>query len=74
MIDREEPWFTKEEIAGHYKVSKRTIERLGYPNEPVGGQNRYRISECDEHRDRMNGRGRVDMADNVIELRPKDAA
>jgi hypothetical protein len=42
-----EPWLTKREIAAHFKVSERTVVRKRFPHTKVGGQNRYRISECE---------------------------
>jgi hypothetical protein len=42
-----EPWLTKGEIAAHFKVSKRTVVRKKFPHTKVGGQNRYRVSECE---------------------------
>lgn len=42
-----EPWMTKKEIARELKVSPRTVVRLRLPYTKVGGQNRYRLSECE---------------------------
>lgn len=42
-----EPWLTKAELALRLKVSTRTIERRGIPFLPVGGQNRYLLSQAE---------------------------
>ncbi len=42
-----EPWLTKRELASVLKVSIRTIVRLQLPHTKVGGQNRYRLTECE---------------------------
>jgi hypothetical protein len=42
-----EPWLTKAELAAEFKVSIRTIERLGLPATRIGGQNRYQLSEVE---------------------------
>lgn len=44
-----EPWLTKRELAMLLHCSTRTIERLRLPTMRVGGQNRYRLSEVEEH-------------------------
>jgi hypothetical protein len=44
---RSEPWLTKQEVAAEYRISTRTVERLGFPFTRVGGQNRYRRSEVE---------------------------
>lgn len=44
-----EPWLTKRELATRLRCSTRTIERLRLPTMRVGGQNRYRLSEVEEH-------------------------
>ena len=49
---REEPLKTKPEIAAHYVVSERTIERWmrdGFPYDKpfAGGSVRFRLSECE---------------------------
>lgn len=47
MTVRAEEWLTKRELAGELKISTRTVERLRLPCTRVGGQNRYRLSECE---------------------------
>jgi helix-turn-helix protein len=42
-----EPWLTKAELAKELKISKRTVVRLALPHTKVGGQNRYRLGECE---------------------------
>ena len=64
-----ERWLTKRETAAHYRISTRTVERLGWPFERIGGQNRYRISEIERHRQGKDGDG-----GEVIELRPRSIA
>lgn len=44
-----EPWLTKAELAKELKTSTRTIERLRIPCLPVGGQNRYLLSQAEAH-------------------------
>jgi len=59
-----EPWLTKSEIAHKLGISTRTVVRLRLPHMQVGGQNRYRLSECERFMrtgDRDGG--------NVVELR-----
>lgn len=70
VIPVAEPWLTKREIAAHYRVSVRTVERLNLPFQRVGRQNRYRVSVCDRV---LSGR-EVGVADNVVELRPRKGA
>lgn len=43
-----EGWLTKREVARELKVSVRTVERLRLPCTPVGGQNRYLMSEVNQ--------------------------
>jgi hypothetical protein len=68
-----ETWLTKREIAAHYRVSTRTVERLGWPFRRVGGQNRYYVSWVERY---LQGRGSHDghVEDNVVELRPRSVA
>jgi hypothetical protein len=42
-----EPWLTKAELARKLRVSTRTIERKQIPCLPVGGQNRYLLSQAE---------------------------
>jgi hypothetical protein len=70
VIPRAEPLLTKREIAAHYRVSPRTVERLNLPFQKVGRQNRYRVSQCDRV---LSGRD-VAVPDNVVELRPRKGA
>ena len=42
-----EPWLTKAEVARRLGVSTRTVVRLRLPHMQVGGQNRYKMSECE---------------------------
>lgn len=70
MSPETEPWYTKREIAAHYKVSVRTIERLKLPCRRVGRQNRYLRSECDAELDRRESGRPDDRLNNVVELRP----
>lgn len=44
-----EPWLTKTELARELRVSVRTVTRLRLPCVPVGGQNRYRLSEVERY-------------------------
>jgi hypothetical protein len=60
-----EPWLTKGEIARKLGISTRTVVRLRLPYMQVGGQNRYRMSECE----RFMRRGETGGA-KVVELRP----
>ncbi len=59
-----EPWLTKAEIAHKLGVSTRTVVRLRLPHMQVGGQNRYRMSECERFM-----RGGEGAGGNVIRLR-----
>lgn len=58
-----EPWLTKREIAAHFKISPRTVVRHNFPHTKVGGQNRYRISECE-----AAARGVPPEGGNVVRL------
>jgi hypothetical protein len=55
-----EPWLTKRELARELRVSPRTITRLAPPCMPVGGQNRYRLSEV---LDALRGSNVVSLAE-----------
>lgn len=61
-----EPWLTQRELAAHLRVSRRTIQRLRLPYTRVGGQNRYRLSECLHALSTPEALG-----DNVVPLRPR---
>jgi hypothetical protein len=43
-----EPWITQRELAAKLRVSTRTVRRLRLPYTPVGGQNRYWLSEVED--------------------------
>lgn len=70
MIPDAEPLLTKRELAAHYRVSVRTVERLFVPFQKVGRQNRYKVSVCDRV---LSGRD-AEVPDNVVELRPRKGA
>jgi len=38
---------TKAELAAVLKISTRSVERHKFPHTKVGGQNRYRLGECE---------------------------
>lgn len=59
-----EAWLTKRELAAALKISPRTVERLRLPHMPVGGQNRYYLSEVEGY---LRGGGLE--CDNVVPLR-----
>lgn len=45
-----EPWVSKKQLAGHFGYSIRWVElrvREGMPSQMIGGQRRFRISECE---------------------------
>jgi hypothetical protein len=62
-----EPWLTKRELARKLGISERTVTRLNLPHVPVGGQNRYFMSEVE----RFLRDGPEEARDNVIPLRPR---
>ena len=45
-----EPWVSKRQLAGHFAYSTRWVElrvREGMPSQMIGGQRKFRISECE---------------------------
>ena len=65
MKPTREPYLTKREIATHFGIHPRTVERNKFPFTRVGGQNRYRLSEVEAAL-----AGNLPEQDNVVPLRP----
>lgn len=62
-----EPWLKRSEVAAELQVSARTVARYIRPTAIVGGQNRYLMSD-------VRRQISADLPDNVVRLRPSEAA